>query len=35
MGGACGMHRIDEKCVYKIVVGSPAGKRQFGRPWQR
>jgi hypothetical protein len=34
MGGACSAHGGDKKS-YKILVGSPEGKRPLGRPRHR
>jgi hypothetical protein len=36
MGGTCGTHGGGEgKCVYRVLVGRPKGKRPLGRPRRR
>ena len=32
MGGACGMHGGEERCLQGFLVGKAVGKRSFGRP---
>jgi hypothetical protein len=32
VGGTCGTHR---RCVYRVLVGKPEGKRPLGRPRHR
>jgi hypothetical protein len=34
VGGTCGTHGEGERC-YRVLVGSPEGKRPLGRPRRR
>jgi hypothetical protein len=34
MGGACSAYG-ERKCVYRVLVGKPEGKRPLGRPTHR
>ena len=35
MGGACGAYGGGERCVHRVLVGKPEGKRPLGRPRRR
>jgi hypothetical protein len=35
MGGTCGTHGGGEKCLQRVLVGRPEGKRPLGRPRHR
>jgi hypothetical protein len=35
IGRACSMHGRDEKCIQKILVGKPEGKRLLKTPRHR
>jgi hypothetical protein len=35
MGRACSTNGGEEKCIYRIFVGKPEGKRPLGRPRRR
>ena len=31
-GGTCSTYGIEERCVYRVLVGKPEGKKPLGRP---
>jgi hypothetical protein len=35
MGGACSTYGGRERCVYRVLMGKPEGKRPLGRPRRR
>ena len=35
MGGTCGSYGGGERCVHRVLVGKPEGKRPLGRPRRR
>jgi len=35
MTGACSAYGGEQRCTYEVLVGTPEGKRPFGRPRHR
>jgi hypothetical protein len=36
VGGTCGTHgRVEERKLYRVLMGKPEGKRPLGRPRRR